>query len=137
MWIWTFIAASCWPCWGPTGPASPPRSRSSPRCSRPMREASRSAASSCRAKPSKPARCHRVAIMDRGKVVALGSPADLVRQAGVTTALILTIAGNAAAGLEAVRKLPDVADAAAADGRLRVATAAGSQLLPDVIRALL
>ncbi len=81
--------------------------------------------------------CDRVAIMDRGKVVALGSPAELVGKTGVKTSLILTVAGNVAAGLEAVRKLPDAAEAESTDGRLRVATAAGSQLLPDVIRTLL
>jgi ABC-2 type transport system ATP-binding protein len=81
--------------------------------------------------------CDRVAIMDAGKVVATGSPSELLQQAGVKTGLILTVAGQVAAGVEAVRQLADVAQAESSDGRLRVATAAGSQLLPDVIRTLL
>ncbi len=81
--------------------------------------------------------CDRVAIMDRGKVVALGSPAQLEAGAGVKTSLILSVTGNVDAGLEAVRKLPGAEGAESTDGRLRVTAAAGSQLLPDVIRALL
>jgi ABC-2 type transport system ATP-binding protein len=81
--------------------------------------------------------CDRVAIMDAGKVVALGSPAELLQQSGVKTSLILAVTGPVSAGVEAVRQLADVAQAESIDGRLRVATAAGSQLLPDVIRTLL
>jgi ABC-2 type transport system ATP-binding protein len=81
--------------------------------------------------------CDRVAIMDAGKVVAIGSPAELVVQTGVKTSLNLAVAGEVSAGLSAVRQLADVAQAESTDGRLRVSTAAGSQLLPDVIRTLL
>ncbi len=66
--------------------------------------------------------CDRVAIMDRGKVVAIGSPSELVGRAGVKTSLILAVAGNVAAGLEAVRKLSGAEEAQSADGRLRVTT---------------
>jgi ABC-2 type transport system ATP-binding protein len=81
--------------------------------------------------------CDRVAIMDRGKVVAIGSPGELLAQTGVKTSLVLSVTGDVAAGRDAVRKLPDAAEVEAIDGRLRLTTSAGSQALPDVIRTLL
>jgi len=80
--------------------------------------------------------CDRVAILDRGRVVALGTPSELIREAGVQSTLDLTVSGDASAGLEAVRALSGVAEVQASVGRLLVVAAAGSRLLPDVIRAL-
>jgi ABC-2 type transport system ATP-binding protein len=79
----------------------------------------------------------RVAIVDRGKVIALGTAAELIRAAAVRTALHVAVAGDAAACLGLVRALPEVKDARAADGRLQIYAESGSRLLPQLIQALL
>jgi ABC-2 type transport system ATP-binding protein len=79
----------------------------------------------------------RVAIVDHGKVIAHGTPAELIRATGVQTVLNLTVAGAPEAALGPARALPDVQDAAVADGRVRVTTASGSRLLPPLLQALL
>jgi ABC-2 type transport system ATP-binding protein len=79
----------------------------------------------------------RVVIVDHGKVIALGTPAELIRATGVQTVLHLTVEGDPEAAVGPVRVLPDVRDAAAGDGRLRISTSAGSRLLPALLQVLL
>lgn len=81
--------------------------------------------------------CDRVAIMDQGKVVGQGSPAELIEQTGVQSVLDLSVEGDIQPGLAAVSALKDVSSADSVDGHLRIMTKSGSQLLPDVIRTLL
>jgi ABC-2 type transport system ATP-binding protein len=79
----------------------------------------------------------RVAVVDHGKVMALGTPAELIRATGVQTVLHVAVAGESAACLGLVQALPGVKNARAADGRLQVYAESGSRLLPQVIEALL
>jgi ABC-2 type transport system ATP-binding protein len=80
----------------------------------------------------------RVAIIDHGKVIAQGMPAELIQATGVQTVLHLMVEGEPEAALAPVRALPDVrAAAAASDGRVRVSTWSGSRLLPALLQALL
>jgi ABC-2 type transport system ATP-binding protein len=81
--------------------------------------------------------CDRVAIMDRGKVVGQGTPAELIEQTGVQSTLNVSVRGDVAAAAKAARGVTDVSECEALDGRLRLTAKSGSQLLPDVIRALL
>jgi ABC-2 type transport system ATP-binding protein len=78
----------------------------------------------------------RVAIVDHGKLIAQGTPAELIRATGVQTVLHLTVEGDPEKALGPVRALPDVRDASAGDGRLRISTRAGSRLLPALLQAL-
>jgi ABC-2 type transport system ATP-binding protein len=80
--------------------------------------------------------CDRVAIMDRGKVVGYGTPAELIQQTGVQSTLELTVRGDMAAARSAAASLSEASGVEAHDGRLRVSSGSGSKLLPDLIRAL-
>jgi ABC-2 type transport system ATP-binding protein len=79
----------------------------------------------------------RVAIVDRGKVIAHGTPAELIRATGVQTVLHLAVAGEPEAALGPVQMLADVHGVSVRDGRVLVATAAGGRLLPPLLQALL
>ena len=52
--------------------------------------------------------CDRVAIMDHGKVIALGSPAELIASLGAEH--VVSFAASGALDLEAIRRLPGVVD---------------------------
>lgn len=80
--------------------------------------------------------CDRVAIIDHGKVIARGTPAELIQATGINTVLSLVVRGDAAKCLPALKALPDVSEAAATDGQIRVASTSGSRLLPQVIQTL-
>jgi len=62
----------------------------------------------------------RVAIVDHGKVIAVGTTDELIRATGVKTALNIVVAGDGAACVEPLRALPEVKETSAEDGRLRV-----------------
>ena len=79
----------------------------------------------------------RVAIVDHGKVIAQGTPAELIRATGVQTVLHLTVAGEPEACLAPLRAMPEVQDVSVKDGRVLVATASGSRLLPPLLQGLL
>jgi ABC-2 type transport system ATP-binding protein len=79
----------------------------------------------------------RVAIVDHGKVIAQGTPAELIRATGVQTVLYLTVAGDPAACLAPLRAMPEVQDVSVKDGRVLVSTASGSRLLPPLLQGLL
>ena len=79
----------------------------------------------------------RVAIVDHGRVIAQGTPAELIRQTGVQTVLHLTVAGDPEACLGPLRGLPEVQSVSVKDGRVLVSTASGSRLLPPLLQALL
>ncbi len=53
--------------------------------------------------------CDRVAIMDHGKVIALGSPAELIAMLGADHVVEISVTGTL--DLPAVKALPDVVDA--------------------------
>ncbi|TMQ70919.1 MAG: ABC transporter ATP-binding protein [Candidatus Eisenbacteria bacterium] len=52
--------------------------------------------------------CDRVAIMDHGKVIALGSPTELIASLGAEH--VVSFAASGALDLEAIRRLPGVVD---------------------------
>ncbi len=79
----------------------------------------------------------RVAIVDHGKLIALGTPQELIQAAGIRTALNLTVAGDGAACLAPLRALPQVKDVAANNGQVRVDAESGGRLLPQLIERLL
>ena len=79
----------------------------------------------------------RVVIVDHGKVIAAGTPAELTRQTGVETTFILTVAGNSSACAERLRKLPGILRVDSVDGRLTVYAESKSGQLVRVIQAAL
>lgn len=81
--------------------------------------------------------CDQVALMDEGRVVALGSPAELRREALGGQVLDVTSDGYSAESLEAVRELPGVRRVESVSLyklRAYVDSAAGS--LPGILNAL-
>lgn len=78
----------------------------------------------------------RVAIVDHGRVVAIGSPSELVQATGIQTALNITVKGEASTGLEPLRALPGVKQVTAEGSELRVYAASGSEALPLLMQTL-
>jgi ABC-type multidrug transport system ATPase subunit len=72
--------------------------------------------------------CDRVAILDRGKLVALDTPANLKRRYGDTVIDLETDSPLSEALVSSVRALPGVSDVVLYDGHLRV-TASGQHAL--------
>lgn len=79
----------------------------------------------------------RVAIVERGKVVAIGAPDELIRETGALTMVKVVVDGDAAAGREAAAALPEVSEAVAENDEIRVYASSGSRLLPQIIQSLL
>ncbi len=75
--------------------------------------------------------CHQVAVIRRGTLVAIGSPAALMSSTGGARAEV-TGRGFEGAPLAAVRSLAGVAVAQAADGRLTLDLTPGADLAPVV-----
>lgn len=81
--------------------------------------------------------CHQLSIIDRGKIVASGSPADLKEQIG-GEAIILTPDPDAGAGAREalkgrLRALPGVGKVVEADSGLVVYARQASRLVPEIV----
>jgi ABC-2 type transport system ATP-binding protein len=75
--------------------------------------------------------CGRIAIIDRGRIIALDSPDGLKRSVGGD--LIIFRTPNQDAALAALRERHAI-EAAVLDGTIRFHVAAGEQFLPDFVR---
>lgn len=78
--------------------------------------------------------CDRVAIIDRGRIAAIGSPADLVAASGAVPAIVLVTARPLAP--DSVRSLPGVTDVAIDGARATIHTHAVTPAL-SALAALL
>ncbi len=79
--------------------------------------------------------CDRLAIIDHGRIVAEGTPAELKRQiAGDVVTVVL--GQEAELGLQALRAQPFVREAAAEDGVLRLTVERGESAMPAILRLL-
>jgi len=79
--------------------------------------------------------CQRVGIMDDGRLVAEGTPSDLIRQHGGQDRLRLTFGGAPADGLtSACLLLPAVSGVRPIVGGLELTTDHGAAVLPRVVR---
>jgi ABC-2 type transport system ATP-binding protein len=80
--------------------------------------------------------CHRLAIMDHGKVLALDTPKNLKATVGAETVVTVTAAGDLAA-LAALltREVPGVVNARQMDGSLLLHVAGSTGVLPQVVTA--
>ncbi|KUO40483.1 MAG: hypothetical protein AVW06_02405 [Hadesarchaea archaeon DG-33-1] len=77
--------------------------------------------------------CERVAIMDRGKVIALDSPARLKRSIGKLEVIDVKAGKVTKKALKELRKLKGVREAARTAGGLRVLTPAASEIIARVV----
>ncbi|MCP3960366.1 MAG: ATP-binding cassette domain-containing protein [bacterium] len=85
--------------------------------------------------------CHRVLIIDRGRIVAEGTPQELRAQAQGSSIVAITVQGAPAGAVEALGRIPGVESVetveAEADGdlRLRIESAPGEDSREAVFRA--
>ncbi len=78
--------------------------------------------------------CHRIAIMDLGKIIAIGNLNELRLLVGEMDLLRISTANEISKGLvEAVKKIPDVSEAKVLDESIEVLTLHGRELLPQII----
>jgi ABC-2 type transport system ATP-binding protein len=77
--------------------------------------------------------CDRLAIIDHGKVLALGTPAELKEGLGADTVITLSFAEEPAALLPKIEKLPAVDHVESSDHTVRVYAADAEGLLADVV----
>ena len=81
--------------------------------------------------------CDRVAIVDRGKVIALGTPAELVASIGVSHLVELSAAGHeAAVDLALIRAIEGVHDARTENGTIRVQAVDLHRVVPALLQEL-
>ena len=79
--------------------------------------------------------CERVAIVDRGRLLALGSPAELKARAPGGTLIELAVDGDAVRVMEAARGAPGLYDCEVHDGVLRGRAERPAEVIPALLRA--
>lgn len=78
--------------------------------------------------------CDRVAVVDHGKVIALGAPHELIAQVGGEHVIEFRLAeGSAPADLEALRTLPSAATVHTEDGLIALAVGEPHEALPALL----
>ncbi|HEY2597572.1 MAG TPA: ATP-binding cassette domain-containing protein [Candidatus Dormibacteraeota bacterium] len=79
--------------------------------------------------------CDRIAIIDHGKIVTLGSPEELKRE--VAGDLVsLSVVGTAQAALDLIKEQPFVREATIEDGMVRLYVDRGEVAMPAILRLL-
>jgi ABC-2 type transport system ATP-binding protein len=79
--------------------------------------------------------CDRLAIIDQGRIVTEGTPAELKRQIAGDV-VTLSLGGEAERGLLLLRAQPFVREAVAEDGMLRLTVERGESAMPAILRLL-
>ena len=79
--------------------------------------------------------CDRLAIIDKGKLLALDTPAGLRARAPGGTLIEVTLDGDAAAVLPAVEALPGLSRVSAKGAELRAHAERAGEAIPDIFRA--
>jgi ABC-2 type transport system ATP-binding protein len=77
--------------------------------------------------------CDRVAIVDRGRVIALGTPRDLVASLGAEHVVEFAADGGAAVGTAVLAGLPGVTDVQASGGTIRLRVIAPHLVIPSLL----
>jgi ABC-2 type transport system ATP-binding protein len=78
--------------------------------------------------------CDRIAILDQGRVLALGTPAELKKQAPGGTMIELSVAGEAAAVEPLAREVAGVERIEARNGTLRAYATHGAEAAAELLR---
>lgn len=80
--------------------------------------------------------CDRVAVIDHGRIIAMGSPAHLIGSLGAEHVVEFALENRLAVPEEALRALPGVEGVAVADGRTRLTVSRVHQSVPGLMRLL-
>jgi len=80
--------------------------------------------------------CDRVAIVDHGRVIALGTPRELVASLGARYVVQFRVAGGAALELEALSALPGVVQAREEEGQWRLQVGELHTVMPALLGLL-
>jgi len=80
--------------------------------------------------------CDRVAIVDRGKIIALGSPQQLIASLGAEDVVEFALEGNAHVDRAALATLPGVRQVHADNGRVRLTVQRVHQAVPALMNLL-
>ena len=79
--------------------------------------------------------CNRLAIVDHGKMLALGSPAELKESTGIDTMVLVSVAGDPGAIAELLAAEVDGAtEATVVDGKINLGVKGAEGVLPQVIQ---
>jgi len=81
--------------------------------------------------------CDRLAVIDHGEILIMGTPEQLKRQVGVETVVTLTLDGDPTAAVAALSVLPGVDRAEVVDGPVLVYLAEREGPLPAIVQAAL
>ena len=80
--------------------------------------------------------CDRIGIVDRGKLIALGTPEALVQSLGTAHVVEVSFEGGTPPPVERLTALAGVVEARAADGVVSLGSAAIHETIPAVLAAL-
>ncbi len=80
--------------------------------------------------------CERVAIVDHGKVIALGTPRELIASLGAEHVIEFALGEGAAPPVEALQSLPTVEKVAHEDGRWRLTVREVHRAVPALLAIL-
>ncbi len=81
--------------------------------------------------------CDRVGVVDRGRLIALGTPAELIASLGAAHVVEVRLADGAVTPpVAAVESLPGVREARVSDGLVTLGSTAIHETIPAVLRAL-
>ncbi|MDW7673340.1 MAG: ABC transporter ATP-binding protein [Bacillota bacterium] len=80
--------------------------------------------------------CERVAIMDHGKIIAVGTIPELLSKAEQYQELVVTLTQSADISQSSISNLPGVKEAISLDKNLRIITANAEQVLPLAFETL-
>ena len=80
--------------------------------------------------------CDRVAVVDHGQVIALGTPRELIASLGAEHVVEFSVSGDRVMGDDEVRALPSVEDVAREDGVWRVTVREVHRAVPALLAML-
>ena len=80
--------------------------------------------------------CDRVAIMDHGRVIARGSPRELIESLGVEHVIVFSIVGATHPDGDALRKIDGVGEVDIGDGTVRLQAIRLHQVMPALLDVL-
>ncbi|MEL9990145.1 MAG: ATP-binding cassette domain-containing protein [Thermoproteus sp.] len=77
--------------------------------------------------------CGRVAIINLGRIIALGSPAELKSSVGGE---VVELEVERPVDVGALKAIPEVIDVASSDGRIRITVKKADEAIPAIVRAI-